>query len=449
MSEEYTNEGKELLTSFLEKTFFKNWRESVRPDDDSSEGFILDNYGSIELAIGHGCNLGCTYCYYHRLGKELYQNVPVKKKDILKNTKDIMNFLYKNDLLCNIEIFSGEAFMIPYIWEVLDIIYEYQSKMKKNKRAPSIVIPTNLTFLKKPDLDIIEKVRYNKKRFKEIGSSFVLSGSFDGPFMDELNRPHLAKNRHYNEEFYYNFKEYCHELQLGTHPMIYSNNIENWIDNFLWYQHESPTSLYLLEVRNSEWTPEQNMHLFYLMRFIINYINKQAMDLGISVGEYIGQTRGFNLLVQPFTTIGRGLGCSLQSTLNISMNTMNLIPCHRTSYSQYTAGKFIFNEDGSYDIEPNNVEMYIAEQATVITDIAPCTGCPINSVCGGTCLGANYEATGDFFTVPPSFCRLSHAKLAGTVKGFEDIGYLDYYLQNATKQKKSAIKFIQKLFKDF
>ena len=449
MKDSYKNENKELLISFLENTFFKNWRMSERPEDDSSEGFVLNNFGSLEMAIGHACNLGCIYCYYHRLGKELYQNEPVKKSDIIDNVDKLMNFISKNNMLCNLEIFSGEVFMVPYIWEVLDIIYEYQSKKPRNKRAPSISIPTNLSFLKKPDLEVIEKIKYETKRFNEICINFSISGSFDGPFMDELNRPHFSKNRHYNEEFYYNFKQYCDELRLGTHPMIYSNNIEHWIDNFLWYLNESPTSLYLLEVRNMEWTPEQCAQIFYLMRFIINLINKRSNDLKTSVSDFLEKTKGFNLLVQPFTTVGRGFGCSLQSTLNISMNTMNLIPCHRTSYRQYTAGKFIFNKDGSYDIDPNNVEMYLAEQASDSTQIAPCTSCPISKLCGGTCLGSNYESTGDFFTVPPSFCRLSHAKIGGIIKGFEDIGYLDYYLINSTKQAKSAVKFIQKLFKDF
>jgi len=50
---------------------------------------------------------------------------------------------------------------------------------------------------------------------------------------------------------------------MGFHPMIYSNKIEYWIDNFLWFQKMfykygiNPFNVYLLEVRNVEWLPQQ------------------------------------------------------------------------------------------------------------------------------------------------------------------------------------------------
>jgi radical SAM protein with 4Fe4S-binding SPASM domain len=338
--------------------------------------------------------------------------------------------------------------MLPYIWDVIEIVYEYQSKLPIHKRAGYLSIPTNLSFLKGPNKEFINKIKELKERFSKIGIRVSLSGSFDGPFMDFLNRPHRSKNRKYNEDFYHNFIKYCHELELGSHPMVYSNNIEHWIDNFVWYRNQSPTSLYLLEVRNIEWTPEQCLQLFYLMRFTLNFLYKRCQDLGLDFIEEFKLSRGFNLLSQPFSIVGRGLGCSIQSTLNIYMHNLNLVPCHRTSYKRYVTGKFAFNEDGTYDFEPENVEQYLAEQATHITRVAPCTGCPIMEICGGTCLGSNYEATGDFYTVPPSFCRATHAKYAGTLKGFEDIGLLHFFYDNASIRRKSEMKFLLSLFED-
>lgn len=449
MKQGYTDENRDLIKSFLENTFFKNWRGGVR--EDCEEKYPLQNYSSIELALGYACDLGCKYCYYNRFGKELYQNEKVKGKDVVENVRKVMNFLVKNEMMCGIDIFSGEAFVLSYIWDVLDVIHEYLSKAPINKRPTSLSIPTNLSFLKAHHTGKLEKIKEYKKKFNDIDVSLGLSGSFDGPFMDKFNRPFLNKNLKYTEEFYSNFVKSANEVHIGAHPMIYSNNIEYWIENLIWFMNDAKIAFYLLEVRNLEWTEEQSAQIYYMMRFAVNYLfkmyNQAPSDL-IFPDFAKRLNNGFNALLHPFNSIGRGMGCSLQSTLNLNMHNLSLIPCHRTSYKHLTTGRFTFDEDGGYEFEPENIEMYFAEQASQATDFAPCTGCPIKGLCGGTCLGSNYESTGDLYTVPPSFCRLSHAKTAGIVQGWKDIGWLDYWYKQINPIKQSGIDFLLNEFKD-
>ncbi len=450
MKKSYKDENKDLINSFLENTFFTNWRQAKRNSKKELE-FSLPNYSSVELALGHACDLKCKYCYYSRFGKELYQNEKVDGPTVVKNVEKFMNFLLKNNMVCEIDIFSGEAFVLPYIWDVLDVILDYQTRTPIEKRVPAIVVPTNLSFLKSHNLDKLEKVRNYIEKFKAIDITFGLSGSFDGPFMDNLNRPFVNTKNNYTEKFYSRFVEELSDMNLGAHPMVYSNNIEYWIENLLWFINETRSGFYLLEVRNGEWTAEQSAQIYYMTRFAINYIHKiyRSIETDEIFPKFVqNANNGFNMLNSVFGTIGRGFGCSLQSTLNLNMHNLTLIPCHRTSYEHLTTGKFDFKEDGSYEFEPINVEMYLAEQASESTDLAPCTACPIKGLCGGTCLGSNLESTGDLFTIPPTFCMESHARVAGIIKGWEDVGWLDYYYKNLDPVKKAGIKFLLNEYKD-
>jgi len=59
--------------------------------------------------------------------------------------------------------------------------------------------------------------------------------------------------------------------------MIYSNHIDKWIDNFIWFQDKFkeydiyPFVLYLLEVRNAEWNKSQIIDMGIFMRFLVKY----------------------------------------------------------------------------------------------------------------------------------------------------------------------------------
>jgi radical SAM protein with 4Fe4S-binding SPASM domain len=438
MKKEYINQNKELFKTFLETTFFYNWRNSTR------EKTALENYGSLEMSIGHTCDLHCKYCYYSRYGKELYQNKPVKAQDILANTEKLMDFIVKNNMLIKIEVFSGDPFNLPYIWEYFDIILKYCIKMPLEKRPMHISIPTNLSFLRQKDEINLNKLREYIVKFEEINVPMYLSGSVDGPFMDNFNRPSIEKFN-YDKVFYDKVLKQGKEIGYGFHPMIYSNNIENWIENFLWFYYLTG-NLYLLEVRNAEWTEEQSKQLYYLMKFIIHFIFAvNDKDLK-KTQEFIQKNRGFNILMNSLSRVGRGLGCSIQGTLNFQMNDLSIAPCHRTSYKEFSTGNIVFKEDGSYDFNPRNVEYYIAEHATEITRTYPCVSCSVNELCPGGCLGSNYESTGDPFVQHPSMCRMEHYKIAGIIHGFDEIGLLKTFLHGQPERKKSQIDYVLKTF---
>jgi hypothetical protein len=100
-----------------------------------------------------------------------------------------------------------------------------------------ITIPTNFTFLNSDELS--KKIEYYVKSFQELGIRLCLSASFDGKYM-EVNRPFVKVldydiNQSREDEYYDKAFKYCKDNNCGLHPMIYSKNIEQWKDNFLWF----------------------------------------------------------------------------------------------------------------------------------------------------------------------------------------------------------------------
>lgn len=456
MKKAYSIENASLFKKFLEVTFFKAWKSAKRIECEDGAGAKyyscnvtseVENYPSLEMALDYRCDLRCKYCYYKRHGKDLFSGEEVRPENILSNTKKLMDFIYENQMTPQLGIFSGEAFILPHIWDVFDIIYDTLKKYDEVKRPNAIVIPTNCSFLVDGNEKIKERVLEYIKKFAEIKVLMPLSASIDGPLLDVENRAPASRKERYNENFYNNVKFFHDNFNMGVHPMVYSNRIENWIDNFLWF-YDKFKNIYLLEVRNTEWTEEQCWNLYYFLKFLIHFLYKECGRDKERLINFLKKQHSFNILNSPFVTTGRGLGCSIQSSLELNMNNLAVMTCHRTSYKELLAGYLKIEDAKNFDFEPANVELYIAMQSTQSKQIAPCNVCPISKLCNGTCLGANYEATGDLFTADPAVCRMEHLKVAGIINALKEVNLLDYFMGSISAIEKSQVNFILNNFKE-
>jgi hypothetical protein len=114
--------------------------------------------------------------------------------------------------------------------------------------------------------------------------------------------------------------------------MVYSNKIEKWMDNFLWFQKmfykygKSPFSIYLLEVRNADWSKQQSKELGYFMRFLIKFTQKffQGEQTNHEFFQSILKEQSYNILVHPYTQTSRGIGCSLQTTFQVNTSDLGV-----------------------------------------------------------------------------------------------------------------------------
>lgn len=424
-------ENNALISKFLESTFIKAF---------SADGPGIENMRSLELQINSTCDLGCKYCYYTNFGKELYPTKISKNENVLNNLKAMLNWLLDNRLTPSIDIFTGEIFAQKVGRDTLDIIYDFYKDVPEKLRIPSITVPTNYTFIL--DDELTEYAEAIAAKFKSIGIYMGLSASFDGKFMDAANRPFKAvaasngekedprDDAYYDKVFAFNKKH-----RYGFHPMVYSNKIDQWIENFNWFQENiekfglSWVSIYLLEVRNAEWTKSELKSFGDFMRYLINFSwEKCDKDIDKYL-DFIGRGKGFNILSSNLGRTGRGVGCSLQSMLYVRLGDLSIVPCHRTMYPGFETAKFEKVGDRIVNIKATNPELMLGTFHFEGAAQPYCEDCAIAEVCAKGCMGAQLEVMGDMFTPIPTVCELEYVKIYSMADEYRKLGILDQVLK--------------------
>lgn len=440
-------ENTELLNYYLENTFFKSWRtlhEVGKVDD------YLANYSQLELMVSNRCHLACKYCYMHKYGDQYFPKGTQNSSTILKNSEMILEWLAENRYAPKLEIFAGDSVTDPVCRKITHKIYDMAIEGKHT--ATSVMVPTNFSWLRfdkyvRDVEDILEKSEYT-------GIPYIISASVDGKYMDESNRPLKSKNKKYDDEFYRKLFEFGSKHHCGFHPMVYSNNIEKWIDNFLWFQENFEKygigwkNIYLLEVRNEEWTKQQTKDYAKFLKFLVHWTYDKCGRDSEKFHTFLNQGRGFNILSSWASIIGRGLGCSIQSSICTRVGDLGIVPCHRLAYKYFDSGKFVVDNDKITGIEAENLELWLMIQSYSTKVMGYCEKCQIKSVCHAGCLGSQYETTGDMFAPIPTVCRLFHTKVYTMVETLREIGELVPFMNRMRETQRAALIEVMKTMED-
>jgi len=441
MQNSMKEENNHLIKSFLERTFFSAWKNPTCTEEK------YQNYKSLELQVNALCDLDCKYCYYAKFKKDLYPAKISKSSLVLKNLDIVLDWLEQNKYYPEIEIFSGEPFFQEVGFQSLEKILNWQIK---NKVTNTIMIPTNFSFIW--DEKKIDRIESLIERAKQNNIRIFLSCSVDGKYCDK-NRPYID-GRIRSDEYYNRMFEFCKKWDFGFHPMIYNEEIEHWKDNWLWFQENfekykiSFSRIYLLEVRNGEWTKKQLQEFYKFIRFIINWTYNHLKDIVPleAFPQCTFENRLFNIF-QMFSTVGRGLGCSAQSTIQLRLGDLTTSVCHRAAYKPHELWKFVTKDDKIVDIESLNHNLAISVAALDTKNLPFCETCTIREFCTGQCLGASVEINSDPFLVIPTVCALEHAKVSAILDELWDLGLWHHYYDWTILPKQRSMKLYYNYFK--
>ena len=443
-------ERNKYLSELLNELIFDPWR---RGESDQH---------SLEFQVNYDCNQSCKYCYVNRHGDDLYPQDIRTKDDVIKNTKILLNWIEDEGLQIDTwQIFSGSLFSQEVGHQVVELMYEKLSKTKKNKIKPdTITIPTNMTFV--VDDQTRKRVEEYINKFANIGVKLHLSESVEGKYM-KSNRPirrELPQGENIGEhlfdidekDFDKVFK-FAKKYGYGFHPMIYSDGIEKWKKNFMWFQdmfdkYDMPhNNIFLLEVRNQEWSDQDVQEFREFVTFVHEWVY-QNIAKG-DKGKFLELIKEGNTINMIYGLIGstkhKGMPCSIQNDLQVRLGDLHFGPCHRTSYKGFEFGKFKNDGHTITGVEAINAEMAMAIYGLDHETFQGCQTCPIRPICNKTCLGANIEDTGEIFSPNPKSCQLGFGKVLGALDFYKNNNMLDRAKQYMEERVEKAYEQLEKI----
>ena len=427
----FKEENNILFNKFLEDYFYKDFKNCVK---------------ELELIISPKCNLKCKYCYLNKYYGKVFPEDTFNEEHILENLDKIFNWIEENDFYIHLDLFSGDLLAQKIGYQILENILNFQ---KRTNRVPIVTIPTNYTFISSDYYT--EKVQYLIDEFNKSNSKLLLSASFDGKYMDE-NRPYkhnldIEFNHEYTDEYYDKIFKFNKKNNFGFHPMIYSLGIENWKKNFLWFQdmfkkHDITwNDMYLLQVRNMEWNDNQIEKFKEFIYFLCEWcFNKFDNDKNTFCKKLVTTNDLFNILSQPFSTIPRGVSCSIQTSLSVKLNDLTVYPCHRLMYPELKIGQFVNGEDNKLTFDTENASLGLTIYGCNTKHFPSCYDCPITELCCGGCLGAQYEVFDSMFIPINSVCKVNFALIETILKFVIDKNMYDLFI---TYIEKDSVRYQQ------
>ena len=248
------------------------------------------------------------------------------------------------------------------------------------------------------------------------------------------------------EDYFDKIFHFAYKHGYFFHPMVGADNIENWIQNYDWwrdmikkyneiYHYNQIDGHYLpmmLEVRNDNWTID-TIQLY--LNFIDHMIEDRFAMCNYNLEEFTNHVYMINYTLPPvhgYDPISliedlnnQNLLCDLQNCIHIQMNDLTIVPCHRTTYSQFQAGKFIVENNRIIDIEPLNVNLWLTIMNLRRTTLPYCSRCYFQPYCIAGCLGAQFETNGELFCPCISVCELFRAKFCYILYKYEKMGVLE------------------------
>ena len=434
-SSNFKTEDKILANNILKTKFYNFFKKGQK---------------TLEIFLIGACKANCEYCYLKKHVKELYPLALHNQEKILSNFSLIIDWYIENEFTCPIDIFSAEWITTPLANKIFDILYEKFSNVEKTKLPKDIRIADNMQFLK--DEKATADLETNIDRLKSIGIDFLISASVDGKFCD-FGRTEVE------DDFYNKLNLFLEKHKYYVHPMISSNNVKFWIQNFKWWKENFSPRIWdrimSLEVRDNTWTDESIQQLIQYCDFLadekfkyFNYDKKTMLKFVLSLPTPVyGDTEdtppvSYNVIGLPSVDTcynNDTTCCSIGNVLVIRAADLVVNPCHRTYYEELKLGEYEIINGKIGDFIPTNPAL-LALYTNIKRSCFPhCENCKFQGICVGHCHGASYEEYRNLLVPQYEVCKMYRAKLTFLIYKYNILGIWDE-LDNLTDQEISPMR---------
>lgn len=413
MNEGYIKEDQILFSHILEKNYFNIFRHGNK------------NSKGIELFINGLCSANCSYCYLKKHQKDLFPSSLYNVDKILANTKQILQWYIDNKFCCNLDIFSGELFTTDLGIKLLDLLYNTFNKKDLKFKPQMIMFPDNMNFIQSKE--ITNKIQEYIDQFKKINIRIQFSASIDGAKC-EFGRTIQT------DQFYKDCFEFLDRNDFYCHPMVSSQNIKYWPENYLWWVQNAPSQisrrLMMLEVRDETWDNQSIIALNTFCDFLINFklLNYFNNDLK-NFTKYVFRIQPQNTPYSPeLITCASYFNndhdhCGFKDEFIIRVADLSLCLCHRLSYPNLILGHF--NEQNEIIMNKNTVPLLFTKVQAHKYCLPYCESCVFEPICIGYCLGNSYENYQNILIPTKQVCDLYQQKNIFLIKKYNSMGMFD------------------------
>lgn len=411
-------DNRQLLNDILERNYYVDFRSNMPMRE-------------IEVFLLGTCKSNCDYCYLKKNQKALFPNELVDFDLIIKNFEIFLNWYIENKFRCEIDIFSGEWLTTDLCEPIFDLMYEKFSQVHPQLRPKIISMADNAQFINNDVLT--NKIQNYINKFKnDLNIDIFMSISVDGKYCDYGRKENL-------DEFYTKLFKFMETNNYYAHPMISSDNIKYWIQNYKWWLETAPKyivdELMTLEVRDKTWTHESIAELINYCDFLIDYkfehiYNKDLNKFFMYVFQLNQPCTNYSAIQLLETNMFEGrdnIHCHFsRMDLCIRISDLSLGLCHRQFYPELMIGKFHLEDDKIIDMDEINVALLIMKDNLKRSCLPHCETCQFVGICTGFCAGESYEHYGNSLVPSKQVCEMYIAKNSFLLYKYYKMGLLEW-----------------------
>ena len=205
-------------------------------------------------------------------------------------------------------------------------------------------------------------------------------------------------------------------------------------------------NIHLSEARNEKWNSSQLKDFMDFIDFLMEWTYRIPCQSDKKCfAEAVLLKGGFNILSNPFSTNDRKSDCLTQATIQVILEDLIIVPCHKMAYAPFIEAKFKVRNNKIVGIESNNPEMLIGRNSFKDTAMPHCETCLLKYLCQKDCLGSQLETTGDPFSPIPTVCKLEHAKVYSLIKALKKFDLYNIIYSRLSPNHKHSLDIIKEL----
>lgn len=430
-NERLIEENNQLISDIIERNYYNEFLKE-------------DSKKNIELIVNR-CNIN-SKCYgcFNNTEKEMYPYIDFTKNDYDKIYNNFIAFLKmydKNKWKCPIEI-NGLDWINSDIYEKLIALFSNLDKNETHNLPHRVIINTDF----KDFLDNNLKLTQTTNLFEKENIQLFFNIYANGLYCDDNN---------FNEEYYDKLINWLLSSQnFKIISYIRPSNIKNWIKNYNWWIKEigdlAFTNIELREEKTEGWNheliSEYILFLKYQIEFLINkYGEEKFIEIAFDKNHNI-KFHNISLLENKYLiNENKNNNCDFFKNFTIDLTTMNIVPCAKVNYEDFSCGQYIVEDNNIIGIKAKNIPIIIYNTHLKQACMPHCEVCKHLEFCAGHCLGESYNKCYDMLVPIREFCDLSKSKINFLIYVYNELNILTEDILNSLQCDQLHMKSIFRL----